>query len=908
MTQEKEYFAFISYQRKDEEWADRLRSKLEHYRLPSSVRKQDASLPKEIRPIFRDALELAGGVLAKEIETALQQSKFLIVICSPNSAKSPWVNKEIQTFIDLGREDRIIPFIIDGTPFSGNEDTECFPPALRSLKGEKELLGININELSRDAAAIKVVARMFGLKFDTLWQRYEREEKRKRWLMIGGALLFALVSLGIGTYIAHQNQELDAKNREVITERDRANSERMRAEAVNVSLKQANDSIKKQYAIIEQQKDSISQQKDNISQQKNEIAKERDNVKSANYKMQVTLSRIIAREASALAEEGDSYLARLLALQALPPNKPYNNESELALRLASQHNNGILRGHTDCVNSVNFSSNGKYLVSCSNDNTVRVWEVCSGRCIRTLKGHEGPVYSASFSIDDKRIVSASADRTIRIWDAETGSCKRIINGHQNVIKSVSLSFDGKRILSSSWDNTIRLWDTETGCCLRIINDQLSLFGNATFSPDSKLVVSIHYNDILDNSLCVWDAETGCKLKTMKGHSSNIYYASFSPDGKSIISASGDMTIRIWNTIFGTCNIILEGHTSKINSVSYSPDGNYIVSASDDKSIRLWNKFGRCLRIFEGHTESVCSASFSRDGKMIASASYDKTIRLWDVSRSHEVELKAHIFGYVSFCDGKPIVPAFRSNINDIDIIDVGTGKILKTLKGHESGVLSASISYDGQSVVSTSIDKTIRIWNIVTGHCINRLKTTNIVTSASLSPGGTFVVFESMGKIFIWDGHSDNYSVLFDGYAKFGSMASFSLDGKCILIFDNNSIRFMDMHTGECIKTLLLKDLKKSISSAVFSPNRTAIVTTSYDHMLCVWDAKNGTCLHRKTIENIDLFVTFCPDDKHIMLAFDNGSIELWDFPPLQQLIDENSKRFKNRQLTPEEKVRYNLK
>lgn len=127
MNQEKEYFAFISYQRKDEEWADRLRNKLEHYRLPSSVRKQNASLPKEIRPIFRDALELAGGVLAKEIEAALQQSKYLIVICSPNSARSPWVNKEIQTFIDLGREDRIIPFIIDGTPFSDDEETECFP-------------------------------------------------------------------------------------------------------------------------------------------------------------------------------------------------------------------------------------------------------------------------------------------------------------------------------------------------------------------------------------------------------------------------------------------------------------------------------------------------------------------------------------------------------------------------------------------------------------------------------------------------------------------------------------------------------------------------------------------------------------------------------------------------------------
>lgn len=210
--QEKEYFAFISYQRNDEEWADRLRKKLEHYRLPSSVRKQDASLPKEIRPIFRDSLELAGGVLAKEIEKALHQSKYLIVICSPNSAKSPWVNKEIQTFFDLGREDCIIPFIIDGIPFSDNEVTECFPPALRSLKGEKELLGINIKEINRDAACIKVVARMFDLKFDSLWQRYDREQRLKKWLWIGASLFLAIIGFCIGGYFIKQNRYIEKQN------------------------------------------------------------------------------------------------------------------------------------------------------------------------------------------------------------------------------------------------------------------------------------------------------------------------------------------------------------------------------------------------------------------------------------------------------------------------------------------------------------------------------------------------------------------------------------------------------------------------------------------------------------------------------------------------------------------------
>lgn len=239
MVQEKEYFAFISYQRKDEEWADRLRNKLEHYRFPSSVRKLDASLPKEIRPIFRDALELTGGFLAKEIETALQQSKYLIVICSPYSAKSPWVNKEIQTFIELGREDRIIPFIIEDTPFSDNEEMECFPPALRSLKGEKELLAININELGRDAASIKVVAHMFGLKFDTLWQKYEREQKRTRWMIIGGALLFGLVCLAIGIYVWRQKQQADKANWSMMENQARAVAEKSKQEIAKGNVKDA---------------------------------------------------------------------------------------------------------------------------------------------------------------------------------------------------------------------------------------------------------------------------------------------------------------------------------------------------------------------------------------------------------------------------------------------------------------------------------------------------------------------------------------------------------------------------------------------------------------------------------------------------------------------------------------------
>ena len=169
-----DYYAFISYKREDEEWAKWLQHKLEHYRLPSNLNGR-TDLPREIRPVFKDTSELNPGNLPQQIHDALDGSKFLIVVCSPRSAQSEWVNKEVSTFIEMGRTKRIIPFIIEGTAFSKDAADECFPQALRQLPEDQEILGANINEMGRDAAAVKVIAQMFGMKFDALWQRHERE-------------------------------------------------------------------------------------------------------------------------------------------------------------------------------------------------------------------------------------------------------------------------------------------------------------------------------------------------------------------------------------------------------------------------------------------------------------------------------------------------------------------------------------------------------------------------------------------------------------------------------------------------------------------------------------------------------------------------------------------------------------
>ena len=191
----KEYYAFISYKREDEKWAKWLQKKLEGYKLPSVIRKERPELPKYIRPIFRDSTDLSGGVLVDQLRQELLCSKFLIVICSPNATKSDWMNKEAQTFINEGRLEQIIPFVVAGTPHSDNAGDECFPQSLRDIPAEKELLGINVQDIGKDMAFIRLVATMLGVRFDSLWQRHRRNQFRRR--VVYGCVASILFLFGV---------------------------------------------------------------------------------------------------------------------------------------------------------------------------------------------------------------------------------------------------------------------------------------------------------------------------------------------------------------------------------------------------------------------------------------------------------------------------------------------------------------------------------------------------------------------------------------------------------------------------------------------------------------------------------------------------------------------------------------
>ena len=425
-----------------------------------------------------------------------------------------------------------------------------------------------------------------------------------------------------------------------------------------------------------------------------------------------------------------------------------------ALVQRSEYNR--LEGHTEAVRSVNLSSDGKILASCSLDNTIKLWNVETGTEILTLSGHTKALSSVSFSDDGKTLASGSIDNTIKLWNVETGAEIRTLTGHIDSVSSVSFSGDGKTLASGSDDNTIKLWNVETGVEFRTLPGHTQYVTSVSFSGDGKTLAS----GSADYTIKLWNVETGAEIRTLTGHIDSVSSVSFSGDGKTLASGSWDYTIKLWNAETGAKILTLSGHTEVVASVSFSSDGKTLASGGGltDHTIKLWNvETGSEIRTLFGHTDAVISVSFSGDGKTLASGSADHTIKLWNVETGAEIRtLTGHTDSVISVSfsgDGKTL--ASGSYDKTIKLWNVETGAKILTLSGHKSYITSVSFSGDGKTLASGGgrDDHTIKLWNVETGAEIRTLTGhTDSVSSVSFSGADkTLSSFSDDNMIKLWD-------------------------------------------------------------------------------------------------------------------------------------------------------------
>jgi WD40 repeat protein len=275
-----------------------------------------------------------------------------------------------------------------------------------------------------------------------------------------------------------------------------------------------------------------------------------------------------------------------------------------------------------------LSPDGKYALAGFSWGVLTLWNVATGKEVRTFSGHDKDIEAVTFSSDGRYALSGSRDNTIKLWDVASGKEIRTFTGHSEFVNAVAFSPDRKYLISGADDKTLKLWEVASGKELRTFSGHADDINSVTFSPDGKYTLS----GADDKTLKLWEVATGKEVRTFFGHSDRVLSVAFSPDGKYALSGSVDNNLKLWDVASGKELRTFSGHADAVNSVKISPNGKYALSGSRDATLKLWElETGKELRTLNGHYQRVTSVAFSPDGKYALSASGDDTLKLWDVT-------------------------------------------------------------------------------------------------------------------------------------------------------------------------------------------------------------------------------------------------------------------------------------
>jgi WD40 repeat protein len=212
-----------------------------------------------------------------------------------------------------------------------------------------------------------------------------------------------------------------------------------------------------------------------------------------------------------------------------------------------------LAEHADVVYDVAFSSNGQKLATASLDKTTRVWnprdlksEISNlkpqvSKSSVTLKGHADSVYSAAFTSDGKRLVTCSKDRSIKVYNVETWELERTLTGHNEDVLAVAISPDSTQLVSAGKEPQLRWWTLQDGQDVRRMAGHKGSVSALVFSRDGKRVASVGQ----DGSVRIWDGSTGEQTREIAGSAEWLYAVAFNPDGRFIAAAGWDGLVRVW---------------------------------------------------------------------------------------------------------------------------------------------------------------------------------------------------------------------------------------------------------------------------------------------------------------------------------------------------------------------------
>ncbi|MBI3270741.1 MAG: pentapeptide repeat-containing protein [Planctomycetes bacterium] len=528
-----------------------------------------------------------------------------------------------------------------------------------------------------------------------------------------------------------------------------------------------------------------------------------------------------------------------------------------------------LDGHCDWVRCVSWDPKGERLASASDDRTVRIWDAASGRLLRTLEGHSDWVLSVSWDPKGERLASASDDRTVRIWDAASGRLLRTLEDHFAGVHSVSWDPKGTLLASGSADHTVRIWDMASSRLVRSLESHSAGVCSVSWAPRGERLASASN----DGTVRIWHPASGRLLRSLEVHSDGVRSVTWDPKGERLASTSGQPRVQIWEATSGRLLRTFEQHSFMISSVSWDPTGAHLASA--EPPVRIWDATsGRLLRSIEDHFTGVHSLSWDPKGTLLASASLDPIVRIWDAASGRLLRsLQGHSFWVLSLGwdpTGQRIASA--SADNTVRIWDTASGRHLRTLEGHSSGVLSVHWDPSGERLASASHDHTVRIWRAASGRLLHSLEGhSDVIRSVSWDPSGKRLASASDNRIVqIRDAASGRLLRTLEGHSAGVLSVRWDSTGKRIAsASQDRTVRIWNASSGRLIRTLA--GHSEAVFSVRWDPRGERLASASADHTVRIWDPSAGTSLSTILLHGIGENAAWHPTSHALAVATPQG-------------------------------------
>nr|XP_035941932.1 apoptotic protease-activating factor 1 isoform X2 [Halichoerus grypus] len=553
----------------------------------------------------------------------------------------------------------------------------------------------------------------------------------------------------------------------------------------------------------------------------------------------------------------------------------------------------VVRPHTDAVYHACFSEDGQRIASCGVDKTLQVFKAETGEKLLEIKAHEDEVLCCAFSADDRLIATCSVDKKVKIWNSVTGELVHIYDEHSEQVNCCHFTNNSHYLLlaTASSDCFLKLWDVKSANESKSINVKQFFLNSEEPQEDMEVIVKCcswsadgaRIMVAAKNKIFLFDIHTSDLLAEIPtGHHSTIQYCDFSPQNHLAVVALSQCCVELWNMDSYLKVADCRGHLSWVHCVMFSPDGSSFLTSSDDQTIRLWE------------TKKVCKNSaivLKQEIDVVFQENEVTVLAVDNIKRLQLINGKTGQIDYlteaqVSCCCLSPHFQyiAFGGEDGAIEILELLNNRIFQSRIGHKKTVRHIQFTDDGKTLISSSDDSSIQVWNWQSEEYVFLQAHQETVKDFKLLKNSKLLSWSFDGTVKVWSIITGRIEK--DFVCHQDTVLSCDISPDATKFSSTSADKTAKIWSFDLLSPLCeLRGHKGCVRCSVFSVDSTLLATGDDNGEIRIWNVSNGELLHLCAPISVEEgaathggWVTdlcFSPDSK--MLVSAGGYLKWWN-------------------------------